>query len=240
MDRLPKESNPYEIKTDNPILKYNLKQLEESFYCSAGLLENTPLAQNKIINMLGAGGYGQVYLLDNDHVLKIGSIRSSGDYNFYKQYYDNPTKEFIVYFLKQLKVRNIYTFTEGLIYIVEMNKLMTIKQYVTVYHNDPTMEKKSVFPRWLANLQYYLEKEFNNHGLNLQDIVNQMKQNKDYQKYVGTISNYWQFPEDISQKILDCIIQTVSVTKFPDIHFDNLGVNIVNGFDKPQFFFFDR
>lgn len=61
----------YKNHEETSILYHNMKFLRNSRYSAEDIEQIPPLKYSKIIKFLGSGCFGVVYLLDNDHVLKL-------------------------------------------------------------------------------------------------------------------------------------------------------------------------
>lgn len=208
-------------------------------------LNNTPLAKQPLGKFLGAGYYSAAFEDSDGHVLKCGGIRDEeSEIAFYEKHLKNPTKDFVVYYYKVFPVDNFY--------IAITNKFLTFFEYAEFRKSSKENVEhayilKNAGPNTLHNVSLSLDQiryELKREGKEITKFSLYSALTKQSSDLLFKFKQYFLkefgLPPKESNKILEQMIQAYLVHKYPDLHLNNLGVNIVAGIDNPSFFYFDQ
>lgn len=224
-----------------------------------GLLDKTPLAEISLKTFLGAGSFSAAFEDDAGHVIKCGNVRDGdSERDFYDSFLRNPSKDFVVHYYKTFKIPSDpgHNF-----YVAVTNKFLTFTEYAQFIQNA-TPGGFSVPDEAWPDKYYEVfagRKEHWGKLWQIRDHMNKRKIELTPKNILSTWATYepQDMPRDIgeikmelsknygisfkdSTKILQQVFDAFCTQARPDVHLNNLGVNITSGMNNPSFFFFDR
>lgn len=239
-----------EASERSPLLQYNYHMIigdslfkdELTHLYKTNQLNNSPLSHSKVLKKLGSGTSMVAYLMDSGHVFKIGRYTPGRDAQFYEQYLDKPTKNFVIYDYKVFNEEQTQSPNE--MYYVETNKFVSFYEYLKLYHGNnerpPHTPEEIIRVRKLMKMvALKLQKDSTKDLIDFHDLL--MRESI-RNTFIRTMSSVYRIPENISAKLYNVFVQMMFENPQADLNFGNLGVNFTgtNNFIHPQFFFFDR
>jgi len=248
----------YIASNGDPKRRAQAQRLLTSVYAN-GLFDNTPLSQIHLKSFLGAGSFSAAFDDDDNHVIKCGGVRDGqSEQDFYNSFLEKPSKEFVVHYYKTFPTPSDPSKS---LYLAITNKLLTFTEYSQFIQNGSPDGKP-------VSIEAWPDKYFSLFGANkttkgkLWKIREHMIKRKIELTPKNILATWGTYePEQITHEIGDvkkelnqyygisykdstkileqAILMFCSQTR-PDVHLNNLGVNITSGMNNPSFFFFDR
>lgn len=220
------------MESDNSSLERNIKFLSGSKLPQPIITDlsqkETSLNHFDIVRVLGKGKLATVYLLSNEHIVKIGKHRNPHDKDFYLKYMNQPSKNFIVYQYEDLSMPGWF--------IVETTRFIPFFDFIGFFNPNNKTDLKNE-PDFLERLRKVLR----TNNLPMDEFKSSPRYEYNKKLFFAGIESIYHLPTEITERLWNYIIDSFKeVGPWGDSHFGNLGVDVTGGFDNAQFFFFDR